>query len=98
MKLHNLFSLAACLGAVFSPAVGRIFSGSAMEGFEESANMHLEHLQAARGFMGPPEPPVQNVKRDSTVQFRNPRAKQFFVDGTKIPDGSLLRHSYLEFS
>ena len=58
-----------------------------MEGFEESANMHLEHLQAMRGFLGPDEMPAQNVKRDSAIEFRNPKAKQFFVDGTKIPDG-----------
>ncbi|KAF7800102.1 hypothetical protein EIP86_011346 [Pleurotus ostreatoroseus] len=86
MKLSAILSLSACLGSIVSPAFGRIFSGSAMEGFEESANMHLEHLQAMRGFLGPDEMPAQNVKRDSAIEFRNPKAKQFFVDGTKIPD------------
>lgn len=38
-------------------------------------------------FLGPPA--NENVKREkiqSTITFKNPKAKQFFVDGTKLPE------------
>ena len=85
MRLSNFIALTSFLG-LFTPAWGRIHAGSAMDGLADAANFQLEHMQAMRSFLGP-DGPAQNVKRDTTVQFNNPKAQQFFVDGTKIPDG-----------
>ncbi|THG97171.1 hypothetical protein EW026_g4786 [Hermanssonia centrifuga] len=58
-----------------------------MEGLEEAANFQAEQLQNLRSFLGPQsDQPAQNVKRDSTITFKNPKAEKFFVDGTKLPD------------
>ncbi len=59
-----------------------------MEGLEEAANFQAEQLENLRSFLGPQsDQPAQNVKRDSTITFKNPKAEKFFVDGTKLPDG-----------
>ena len=90
MKLAGQLLLTLAL-VILNAACGtcaRKFAGNAMEGFEEAANLQLEHLQNMRDFLGPPTPDASKIgKRESTVTFRNPRAQQFFVDGTKIPDG-----------
>ncbi|EJD41864.1 alpha/beta-hydrolase [Auricularia subglabra TFB-10046 SS5] len=49
----------------------------------------LERMQ--REFLAPPPLPdkakrADAGKKQSTIQFRNPKARQFFVDGTSIPD------------
>ena len=87
MKIANLLTFASALAA--SPVWGRIFSGSAMEGMEEAANFQIEQMQAMRSFLGPPDPSTasQNEKRATSLPFRSPKARQFFVDGTKLPLG-----------
>ncbi|KAL4245091.1 Carboxypeptidase [Abortiporus biennis] len=87
MKLLTLLQIAFSVTALTTPSWGR-FSGSAMEGFEEAANFQAEQLERMRDFMGPTissdsEPTI--VKRESAITFKNPKAQQFFVDGTKIP-------------
>ena len=88
MKLANLFTCVSALAAC-TPAWGRVFSGSAMDGMEEAANFQIEQMQRMRSFLGPPEPSAQstNEKRATSLPFRNPKAHQFFVDGTKLPLG-----------
>lgn len=71
-----------------------------MDGFEEAANFQLEHLESMRSFLGPPtaEDASQHSKRDSTITFKNPRAQQFFVDGSKLPDGALTYYIFCRSS
>ena len=80
------------LGALLLSATGVFarFAGSAMEGMETAENIQREQLDRLRDFLGPvqPEPATGTVaKREAPISFSNPRAKEFFVDGTKIPDG-----------
>lgn len=86
MRLNTLFTLSV---SFLAAANARIFSGSAMEGMEEAANFQADQLERMRSFLGPqtPEQPSQPVKREPIMTFRNPKARQFHVDGTKIPDG-----------
>lgn len=93
MRLHALLTLAAPLLGALAGAHARVFTGSAMEGMEEAANFQIQHrLEMARGFLGPPqaEEPAAHQKREPIMTFRNPKARQFHVDGTKIPDGASL--------
>ena len=81
------------LGALLLSATGVLarFAGSAMEGMEAAQNIQREQLDRLRDFLGPvpsdvPAPGTV-AKRESPISFSNPRANEFFVDGTKIPDG-----------
>ncbi|CAL1711151.1 unnamed protein product [Somion occarium] len=88
MRLKKLPSTSALLSIWFALASARTFSGGAIEGFEEAANFQAEQIENLRSFLGPKQEDssTQNVKRESAITFRNPNARQFFVDGTKIPD------------
>ena len=89
MRLNALF--AAVAASFLAVAHARIFSGSAMEGLEEAANFQVEQLERMRSFLGPqPEDAPQLSKREPVMTFKNPKAKQFHVDGTKIPDGKVI--------
>lgn len=90
MRLKKLPSTSALLSIWFALASARTFSGGAIEGFEEAANFQAEQIENLRSFLGPKQEDssTQNVKRESAITFRNPNARQFFVDGTKIPDGA----------
>ncbi|TFK75469.1 alpha/beta-hydrolase [Pluteus cervinus] len=44
-----------------------------------------EQLQRLSDLLGPP-PPSSGERRQSTIQFANPEAQKYYVDGTKIPD------------
>ena len=68
--------------------VGR-FTGSAMEGMDEAAAIQREQIERMRDFLGPrvEEFGQTMAKRESPISFSNPKAKEFFVDGTTIPDG-----------
>lgn len=67
-----------------------------MEGMEEAANFQMDHremmMRNLLDFSPSSEPPL--AKRESLISFANPKAQEFFVDGTKIPLGALLS-SYL---
>ena len=61
-----------------------------MPGMDEAAAIQREQIERLRSFLGPEVGGVaeQNVaKREAPISFSNPRANDFFVDGTKIPDG-----------
>ena len=59
-----------------------------MEGLEEAANFQAEQLERMRSFLGPQlQDAPQLSKREPIMTFKNPKAKEFHVDGTKIPDG-----------
>ena len=64
-----------------------------MEGMETAENIQRAQLDRLRDFLGPIQPQADPVtgtvaKREAPISFANPRAKEFFVEGTKIPDGS----------
>ena len=64
------------------------FSGSAMEGIDEAAAIQREQIERMRDFLGPRGEVRRDIaKREAPISFSNPRAKEFFVDGTTIPDG-----------
>lgn len=64
-----------------------------MEGMEIAESIQREQLERIRDFLGPDvstntaEVGKTVAKREAPIAFSNPRAKEFFVDGTKIPDG-----------
>ena len=67
---------------------------SPLSNMDESISIQMEGLARMRDFLGPDSFPQSQtsgpVKRQittSTITFQNPAAKQFEVDGTKIPDG-----------
>ena len=74
-------------------AVVSRFAGTAMEGMETAEAIQREQLDRLRDFLGPIQPPQAEpdrgtvAKREAPISFSNPRANEFFVDGTKIPDG-----------
>lgn len=66
-------------------------------GLQNAAAIQREHVQTLKDkYLGVKNldsstDKHQNKKRQSLIQFKNPKAKEFHVDGTKIPDGMLLR-------
>ncbi|KAG6837827.1 hypothetical protein H0H93_016195 [Arthromyces matolae] len=60
-------------------------TGSAVQGMEDALAIQQEQLQRMNDFLGPVAN-VQNSDPAPTITFNNPAAKQFFVDGTKIPE------------
>ncbi|OBZ69475.1 Serine-type carboxypeptidase F [Grifola frondosa] len=68
-------------------------SGGAFEGMDIAEAIQREQIDRMLDFLGPlPESPSPQkpVKRESQFTFSNPRANEFFVDGTKIPDGDIF--------
>ncbi|KAH9927439.1 alpha/beta-hydrolase [Epithele typhae] len=59
-----------------------------MEGMDEAEEIQREQLERLRDFLGPQVEATgaAMAKRDSPITFANPKAAEFFVDGTKIPD------------
>lgn len=55
-----------------------------MQGMEDAVAIQMEQLTRLQSFLGPLDSP--DTKVQSAVTFSSPAAKQFFVDGTKIPD------------
>ncbi|THH07732.1 hypothetical protein EW145_g3187 [Phellinidium pouzarii] len=94
MKLSR-FPLQAALALLPYPiyVVGQA-GGSLLGGMDEAVAIQREGLERLRDFLGPnafpDSQPVKRAEVDSasaaTINFKNPRAQEFFVDGTKIPD------------
>ena len=63
-----------------------------MEGMETAEAIQREQLERMRDFLGPRASMEESevgktvAKREAPIAFSNPRAREFFVDGTKIPD------------
>ncbi|KAF9471362.1 alpha/beta-hydrolase [Pholiota conissans] len=60
---------------------------------ENARNIQREQLERLQDFLGPPATIAASSTRDapppkkgSTITFKNPAAKKFLVDGTRIPD------------
>lgn len=88
VKLSLKLLLGGLLFSASATMAAARFSGSAMEGMDAAEAIQREQLQRMSDFLGPHVEQVKSVaKREAPIAFRNPRAKEFFVDGTKIPDG-----------
>lgn len=86
--MRNLLSLAL---ATLVSLPGVFGLGSAMEGLDTAMQIQREQMDRVRAMMGARVEAMNNQRRapkppPSTITFRNPKAKDFFVDGTKIPD------------
>lgn len=69
---------------------GAAGSGSAMPGLEDAMDIQREQLERMHDFLGPRPDNFEKRQKSSPIEFRNPAAKKFFVDGTKIPDGKKI--------
>ncbi|KAG7090999.1 hypothetical protein E1B28_010066 [Marasmius oreades] len=66
---------------------GTVAIGGAMQGMEDAMEIQREQMQRMHDFLGPNvESSMKKRQQAPTITFSNPRAKQFFVDGTKIPE------------
>jgi carboxypeptidase D len=64
------------------------YSGSIQGGMDDAVNIQREALSRLQNdFLGPPSEIVKRVDISSTITFHNPKAKDFFVDGTTLPEG-----------
>jgi carboxypeptidase D len=83
--MRNLLSLS--LAALVS-TLGAFGQGSALDGMETAIEIQREQIERMRTMMSDRMDVVNQrlAAPPSTVNFSNPKAKQFFVDGTKIPD------------
>jgi carboxypeptidase D len=66
--------------------------GGAMPGMEDALDIQREQLEHLKDFLGPVPTTYHSTKRQDSIMFSNPAAEQFFVDGTKIPDGQSYHH------
>ena len=90
MAVTLRFLLSLLLVYVTGTCVAR-FSGSAMEGMDTAESIQREQLERMRDFLAPRMEVGKTVaKREAPITFSHPRAKEFFVDGTTIPDGEVL--------
>src|ERR1700761_2997886 len=66
-------------------------------GQEEAMGFQRDQLTRLTSFLGP-ELDDQAVKAPpATITFKNPAARKFLVDGTKIPDGAFISMFYALF-
>lgn len=83
--MRNLLSLS--LVALVS-ALGVFGLGSALDGMDDSMEIQREQVERMRTMMGANmEAMKQRLAAPSpAINFKNPKAEQFFVDGTTIPE------------
>lgn len=93
----HFYLLLILLYATCSSAAG--FSGSSMTGMKRAADIQRRQLDRLRDFLGPVYAGTRDTasdssaKRDATtgITFSNLKAQEYYVDGTKIPEGELPR-------
>lgn len=93
MKICNIPTCVAALALALAACVASSGVAEGFEGMDEAAQLQRVQLERMSSFLGPPEAnevePAPLVKRESLISFANPRAREFFVDGTRIPDGKI---------
>ena len=84
-RLHLL------LGALLFYATGTsVFAKSALKGMSQAMDLRRKQMERFQALMAPAHTQAEPLnKRDELITFSNPKAKEFYVDGTKIPDGTL---------
>ena len=78
---------------------------SELSNMDDTIAIQMEGLDRFQEFLGPdsfpqarPPGPVKRQITTSTITFRNPAARKFEVDGTRIPEGKRNPHSAREQS
>lgn len=73
---------------LFALAVNGVSSSN--QGMQDAMEIQRDQLDRLNSFLGPgPQAQTRSVtKRQSPITFANPAAQKFYVDGTKIPDGT----------
>ncbi len=71
--------------ATWATLVLSLGASPSMEGMEESMALQREQLERLRGFLGPDPSNIHEKRQTPTASFANARAREFFVDGKKIP-------------
>ncbi|KDQ27644.1 hypothetical protein PLEOSDRAFT_1104326 [Pleurotus ostreatus PC15] len=71
--------------AIWATVVLSLGASPSMEGMEESMALQREQLERLRGFLGPDPSNIHEKRQTPTASFANVRAREFFVDGKKIP-------------
>lgn len=93
MKFTGLLSFASLASTVLLPRFVSAGAGTSSHfaGMDEAVEIQKESIERLKDFLGPNAFPGANDKRAAapppTIEFKNPKAQEFFVDGTKIPDG-----------
>jgi hypothetical protein len=85
------------IGALLVP-IFPFVSANMHEAMDKAMSFQKEQLQRMSDFLGPPElhedfepASAQTLrKRQSTITFSNPKAQEFLVDGTTLPDGAVF--------
>ena len=84
-RLHLL------LGTLLCYAAGAIvFAKSSLVGMRNAIDARRNQIVRLQEIMGVAQADAQGaavVRREAPITFSNPKAQDFYVDGTKIPDG-----------
>ncbi|PPQ77211.1 hypothetical protein CVT25_011057 [Psilocybe cyanescens] len=81
LLLSGLLALSACLQVVLSQG-----DDATVDGMQNALNIQREQMSRLANLMDSAKKPPGGPAKGSTVTFKNPAAKKFLVDGTKIPD------------
>ncbi len=84
-RLHLLLGILLCYAAGAS-----VFAKSSLEGMRRAMDVRRGQADRLQEIMGPAHTGAQDtgvLKREAPITFSNPKAQDFYVDGTKIPDG-----------
>jgi len=96
--MRVLFSGLATVLACFHLVQVAADSGAsdAMDGMQNALDIQREQMARMSNLMDSAKKPPGGPAKGSTITFKNPAAKKFEVDGTKIPDGqSCLIFAYV---
>ena len=83
-RLHLLLGL-----LLFHIAGTGVFAKNAMQGMKFAKDLRQQRADRLQKLgYAPTESSSETLhKREALITFNNPKAKEFYVDGTKIPDG-----------
>ncbi|KAF8160848.1 alpha/beta-hydrolase [Crassisporium funariophilum] len=70
----------------YLPAVWGLGDTDTLDGMQNSINMQREQMLRMQNLLGSAPPIADGTPKGSTINFSNPAAKKFLVDGKKIPD------------
>ena len=85
-RLHLVLGVLLCYAAGAS-----VFAKSSLAGMRRAMDARRGQADRLQEMMGSTHASTQDtpvLKREASITFSNPRAQDFYVDGTKIPDGN----------
>ncbi|TBU48705.1 alpha/beta-hydrolase [Dichomitus squalens] len=81
-RLHLLLGI-----LLFCAAGTSVFAKSALKGMSQAMDLRRKQMERFQTLMAPAHTQAESLaKRDALITFKNPKAKEFYVDGTKIPE------------